>query len=471
MANPLTAIEADVNESIVSTFLQTIITKKDVCEITLLSRGSYGFVFKIRLIEVMDEQIDSPFKTFTIDSNDALTYTYENTFCCKLVPIFEPSNTITIHRSGNPDIKQHTSTRISFNNECNKQRQIYALTNHNLNSVCLPLFYFNIVNLSTDSIFKDIVNFIFVNTGITVTGSSGLQYGISFMPFTPNIHTTLPTSGTTPSTIVFLTGANPIENIKTSIDESYSMYQLDETRIIEIFQRSLFMYPFVSVVSLLMRLYSIGYCHGDLHARNIVVYPTNSGMTRNSQGDIIYFGPTYSLIDTGFAYKHDQQVPADLLSNYESFRRVLNDIITRNAKKIGHNMLTYPPYNWFPQVFMDNITSPNPTLDDNRCRVIFILFQHYTRYRENLEQHKLDILNSLWPGQLDYIRTQNHTISESVVAYIRSLESYGNPLQLFNVYGGRRISRSRSYRFTHKKTNKRRGSKFRHRKSNKRYRK
>ena len=471
MANPLTAIEADVNESIVSTFLQTIITKKDVCEITLLSRGSYGFVFKIRLIEVMDEQIDSPFKTFTIDSNGALTYTYENTFCCKLVPIFEPSITIRIHRSGNPDIEQHTSTRISFNNECNKQRQIYALTNHNLNSVCLPLFYFNIVNLSTDSIFKDIVNFIFVKTGITVTGPVGLEYGISFMPFTPNIHTTDPISGTTPSTIVYLAGAGAIENIKTSIGESYSQYQLDETRIIEIFQRSLFMYPFVSVVSLLMRLYSIGYCHGDLHAGNIVVYPANSGMTRNGQGNIIYFGPTYSLIDTGFAYKHDQPVPADLLSNYESFKRVINDIITRKVKKLGNNMLTYPPYNWFPQVFMDNIESPNPILNNNSCDVIFNLLQYYTRYRENLEQHKLAIFNSLWPGQLDYIRTQNHTISESVVAYIRSLESYGNPLQLFNVYGGRRISRSRSYRFTHKKTNKRRRSKKHRRKSYRRYRK
>jgi hypothetical protein len=63
----------------------------------------------------------------------------------------------------------------------------------------------------------------------------------------------------------------------------------------------------------------------------------------------------------------------------------------------------------------------------------------------------------------------------SVEHYISTLggDNDERNLNTFNVYGGRRIvrSRSRSYHFTHKKTNKRRGSKFRHRKSNKRYRK
>ena len=459
MANPLTAFNADVNEPTVNTLLETISITQGSCEITLLSRGGYGLVFRIRLQEEMREQIDCPFNTFTIDSNGALNNTSDNTFCCKLVPILEQAATITITRPKEIDILQHTSTNLSFNNECNKQRQIYALTNHNLNSVCLPLFYFNIVNLSTESIFTKFIHFVFEQTSITVTNPPGLHYGISFMPFSTNIHTTIPTPRITSSTIVFLTSELANENITTSIHESYSQYQLNEDRIIEIFQRGPFMYPFVSVVSLLMRLYSVGYCHGDLHSGNIVVYPSPSGMTTNSRGDI-YFSPTFSLIDTGFAYKHDQTVPIDVLTNYDSFTRVLNDIITRRAKKLGNNMLTHRPYNWFPRVFMKNIDNPMPTLDETRCKVIFKLFQHYNKYRVNFEIHQLRIFDTLRPGQLESLRIQNRNISESVVEYIRSLQGHGNPLKLFNVYGGRR--RMRSYYSTRKKPKKHTRSMRRH---------
>jgi hypothetical protein len=470
MSNPLTALNADVNESAVNTLLETISRTQGSCEITLLSTGSYGVIFKIRLLQVMGKQPDCPFNTFIINSNGALNYTSDNTFCCKLVPILEQAANITITRPNEVDIQQHTSTSLSFNNECNKQRQIYALTNHNLNSVCLPLFYFNIVNLSTETIFTGFIRFVFQQTSITVTSPPDLHYGISFMPFSPNIHTTIRTPRTTQSTIVLLTGETAIQQITTSINESYSKYQLDEDRIIEIFQLSLFMYPFVSVVSLLMRLYSVGYCHGDLHSGNIVVYPSPSGMTTR-KGVIIYFGPTFSLIDTGFAYKHDQVVPSDFLTNYDSFKAVLNDIITRKAKKLGYNMLTHPPYNWFPQVFMKNIKKP--MLDETRCSVIFKLLQHYDTYRVNFETRQLGIFNTLHPEQLEVLRIQNNTISKSVVSYIRSLQRHGNPLELFNVYGGRRNvrSHSRSYHFTRKKTNKNIRSKKHRRKSNMRYRK
>jgi hypothetical protein len=320
------------------------------------------------------------------------------------------------------------------------------------------LFYFNIVNLSTESIFTQFIRFMFEQTSITVTiQPPGLHYGISFMPFSPNIHTTKRTPRTTPSTIVFLTSELAYQTIINSIEESYAVSKLDENRIIEIFQRSLFMYPFVSVVSLLMRLYSVGYCHGDLHSGNIVVYPSPSGMTTNSQGDI-YFSPTFSIIDTRFAYKHDQIVPGDFTTNYDSFKRVLTDIIIRKAKKLGHNMLTHPPYNWFPRVFMKNIKKT--MLDETICSVIFKLFQHYDTYRVHFETHQLEIFNRLQPGQLEVLRTQNRNISESVVEYIRSLQRHGNPLELFNVYGGRR--RMRSYYSTRKKPKKHKRSMRRH---------
>ena len=57
MANPLTAINADVDEQSVDTLVRNIMKRPDLCEITLLSRGMYGFVFSIRLYEEMDEEI------------------------------------------------------------------------------------------------------------------------------------------------------------------------------------------------------------------------------------------------------------------------------------------------------------------------------------------------------------------------------------------------------------------------------
>lgn len=467
MLNSLKAYNEYVEPSEIVTLVETLDLHKELYDVTLLSLGSYGLICKISLIEEMGQQIDSPFTTLTI-VNDEVSRTSDKTFCCKFVPILEPSAEVTIVISGKSH-RQHASTRLSFTNECNKQRQIYAFTNHNLNSICLPLFYFDIVNLSTDTMVTRFIRNVFEKTNISVTSPMVLQYGISFMPFSPNTYTTSTIPKNTPATTVFLTSELAVENIKPLIDNIYSRNPLNEPRIIEIFQRNLFMYSFVSVVSLLIRLYSIGYCHGDLHEKNIVVYPTSSGMTTNHLGTKIYFTPAYYLIDTGFSYKHNQAVPTDLQTNIESFKRVIYDIITRRTKKIGYNMLNFPAYRWFPNVFIDDITEPQ-MLNEVRCQFIFTLFQHYNTYRETLEQHNLRIFTSSasGPEELENIRRQNHIISESVVGYIRSLQTHGNPLQLFNTYGGRSNTRSRSYHFTHKKTNKRRGSKFRHRKSTRR---
>ena len=129
MANPLTAFNADVNESTVNRLLETIITGSH--EITLLSKGNYGIILKIRLLPVTGRQTDCPFNTFRIDSDSStLHITSDNTFCCKLVPILEQAANITITRPDEDDIQQHTSTSLSFNNECNKQLDLKTKSYH-----------------------------------------------------------------------------------------------------------------------------------------------------------------------------------------------------------------------------------------------------------------------------------------------------------------------------------------------------
>jgi hypothetical protein len=172
-----------------------------------------------------------------------------------------------------------------------------------------------------------------------------------------------------------------------------------------------------------------------------------------------------------------QPIDIESINTYDGFIEVIKFIIITSPKKQdGKNMLEFMWYYWFPKVFVNNIFDSNPTLNEKRCRNIFILFQHFEKYRKNFERRQLDIFNVLVedPDIISQFRNYNASNILSVEHYIRTLGGDNERnLNTFNVYGGRRIvrSRSRSYHFTHKKTNKRRGSKFRHRKSNKRYRK
>jgi hypothetical protein len=486
MANPLTANTINIPTHIVTKLVSDITNNLGLCEITLLARGAYGFIFRIRIPDVPDGPDglktfnDYPFKTFTINPNGDIIFTsqspvssqYFNTFCCKLVPILdgEVSPQITIKVAEHPPIQQHTSTSLSFNNECHKQRHMYALTNRYLNSVCLPLFYFDIVNLSRETILKEFIESVFVTTGITVTHPLGLHYGISFMPFSPNTYETSPIQQNTTIHTFFSTPSG----ITRLQDIIYSLQSFDDRKtalltrhiVKRIFMENKDLYTFISVISLIIRLYCVGYCHGDLHSGNIVVYPEFPSSM--SLDPIDYFMPTFSLIDTGFAYRHGQEVPPDILKNYESFKRVIRNIITNKTKKTNLNMREFTYHTWFSIIFEDSPEfSTSVKLNKLISTTIFRLFQFYERYRVNFERRQLGYFIQKKPGQIEIIREENRVISESVDEYITSL-GIEDQLDLFNRYGGRR--HLHSYDFTRNKSKKIIRNKMNHRKSQKRRR-
>jgi len=264
------------------------------------------------------------------------------------------------------------------------------------------------------------------------------------MPLSPNIDSTTQKKSEIPQSITRETSLVILDSVLGHVH--------DENSVIDIFQRTPYIiYSLVSVISLLMRLYSAGYCHGDLHDGNIVVCPNVSGMTTYRE-HIIYFRPVVTLIDTGFAYKHGQHVPDDFSTNYNSFKSVIIDIITRRAPKLGQNMLTHQPYNWFPKFFMENIDTEKPEVNDDRCNGIFTLFQFCEIYRVNYETRQLHIFNTLHPGQIERIRAQNQQISESVNAYIASIPAISPEAKFiaYNSHGGRR--HLRYYYSTRKQT-------------------
>lgn len=341
-------------------------------------------------------------------------------FCCKIVDI------------------NSQDKAFSFKNECNKQIDMYARTNHNLNAVCLPLFFHSIVSDQTTGPLKPFVGAIYDKYLDKLKPSS--MYGISFMPYSTN-SLSLEGPGLTARDIL------KSELVLTQIDKYIDIFnetgETDEPvelKVIRIFKNSTNIYSFCVVLSLIIRLYFAGYCHGDLHLGNIIVHPYHSGMADTAQW---FFDPTFLLIDTGFAFKHSLDITLNQ-DNYEDFKLIINNLMNTPSPNSDETMMSWGPYFWFSEIFIDGVGKKDNTrvLNDNRCNFIFRLFKYFERYRNNLETYRLSILESSESRLLllSNIRDQNTIFSASVDAYIASITG-GSPkdkLRAYNSHGGHR---------------------------------
>ena len=429
MAHPSTAVTAIIPHEKVYTLLTTILTQAGSYDVTFISRGGYGAVFRI------DVRIDipNPFQTFWVSPEPRIIFTSDNSqihrFCCKIVSI----NTRDDARS--------------FTNECNKQRDIYAKTNHNLNSVCLPLFFHSIVSTQSHQSLIEFIELIY-RQNLDKLPTKSQNFGISFMPYSVNSLTEIAPHNAlsilqTDMIIAYLNSA--------SASARASGNPPDEAAVIHIFQTNTPIYSFVVVVSLLVRLYIAGYCHGDLHLENIIVCDFPSGLINGSGNTYTYLKPTFLLIDTGFAFRHEIRLPENIVGDYNSFKTFIGAFITTEAPKSRLTMLRHGPHTWFPLIFMDPIVG-GFALNENRCQFIFVLFQQFELYRRNLETHISSNTSSrLNPAIIPNIRAENANLIASVDAYIRSIpnSSSKNSLQIYNSLGGRR--RRRNYYYVSKR--------------------
>ena len=152
------------------------------------------------------------------------------------------------------------------------------------------------------------------------------------------------------------------------------------------------------------------------------------------------FYPAFSLIDTGFAFRHGRLPPQPLaLRNYKRFESIMMGIQTIQSPKSHHNMISWRAYHWFPKILMNNVgkISSRPSLDEDRCRFIHNLFCAFERYRNNFETQRISIFTNFEPPRthqelLLNIRTQNLITSRSVDKYIKER------IHAYNSLGGRR---------------------------------
>ena len=421
MANPNTAWRASVSIDDVNRFL-TEILRDNMYSSTYVSSGVYGNVFRIDVD--MRVAAEYPFPTFyiddrrivyTSDSRDALPPPPDHhihRFCCKIMPIYEQTD------------------KVSFTNECMKQQDIYAKTNENLNAVCLPLFFYSTVAATEDSTLMTFIQRIMLTMAPFENDSEMIGIGISFMPYSANSFELPddPSSGRSArdlldSDLVLGEILKPINAIS------------DENSVINLLLTNKHIYSYVVIVSLLIRLYLAGYCHGDLHLGNIIVYNWKSGMTINTTtNEPIYFYPAFSLIDTGFAFRHGRLPHHPLaLRKYKIFESIIMGIQTIRSPKSRHNMISWRAYHWFPKILMNNVGNKSVSLDEDRCRFIHTLFCAFERYRINFENQRISILTKLEPPQthqevLLNIRNQNLIRSGSADKYIKERISQFNSL-------------------------------------------
>ena len=440
MANPNTAVRSVIQKESVNTFLSQIIAPHvpPLFTVEFVNKGVFGNVFSIDV----DIRIQNPFETFWVTPDRRIVTTSNNIylsprdphkhrFCCKLV------------------LTETQDQANSFVTECMKQSDIYAKTN-NLNAVCLPLFFCGVFSdIPGDSV-SMFIKLLLSVTKIEYEGSP--QFGISFMPYIINNLKSYNLDGLPPSLQHFTTSESILGNyediirtINIWVDYKQSppvqTYPDDQT-IIEMFQNNTPIYSYVLVISLIMRLYFAGYCHGDLHLGNIVVYPTPSGMIKGNKEASLpdtYFYPSLLLIDTGYSFRHGHDTSPGRIETYEHFRTFLQKIITAIIPRTGLDMYRHEYYVWVPRIFVD-ITKDGWVINENRCKFIFHLFQRFETFRTTFEVQQSDVAKEIAPCMIEAIETENAMATASVDAYIAAIPgtSPAEQLHKFNIYGGRR---------------------------------
>jgi len=463
MSQPLTLLKNPTDEQVLRFFTMS----HHNYEIEIIKIGGYGLGFCITI----RNPVNNPFRTFmvmrggesrppkngkvrvTVDRIKDTTgigidsHPTEDRIFMKLVPISEDNTKadITITTT---NYKVNASSSTAFTNECNKQKDIYAKTNAHLNSVCMPLFFYTIAEAnsagtsgSAPSSYTVFIENVFKKTDLSIDDIS--KYGIAIMPYSVNYETGDMEDTSNEILEGYVTSKDSVVRNNRILRSFQS--PITEEQVQRLFRDNIGIYLFIVILSLVYRLFVAGYCHGDLHSKNIMLYPSTSSVAETNHipggHSPLVFKKGCLLIDWGFAWRHNANLPTNHL-NYTMFANIIAYIITSNpVKPQGRNMVNWHSYNWFAAMFYDNVygTNPNKIFNDEKCQRIHILFQYFERYRNYHETLQLRLLERLHAGYMRDFITENTEIQDSVHDYILSLP---RGMDDFNLHGGKRHIRS-----------------------------
>jgi hypothetical protein len=293
------------------------------------------------------------------DSYKILTTNNENVVCSKifikLVPISgafkKPKFKLSI-----PDIYPaliSSSTEFDFWNEVNIQTNIYKETNEGLEAVCPPIVYSE--SLDNDKS-MELLNSLFL------LPYSSYDHDMSTDPIFElyNRYKNDPTLKIGIIGMGFTEGYNSL----------FAMFRDNHPNITKYFDLAIYE---------LLRLYVVGYLHGDISLANIMIN-TDYNYTGTNSGRAM-------LIDFGMAFDHEYEDMPDIPV-------ILQRMRTTRTPFTGLTPMEHENYKWFAN-YTTNI--------ENVTRAIRRLITSITSHNEKM----IDMIATTYPDVLAQIRTYN----------------------------------------------------------------
>jgi hypothetical protein len=317
----------------------------------------------------------------TNDSYKILTTNNENVVCSqmfiKIVPIyadksFQPQFDLHIRKMDHwADI--FSSEESEFWNEVRIQNEIYKKTNDNLEPICPPIVFSECLDNATSTALLDML---FDNLDKSDIPADLFRVMMADDPLN-KIATKLklPRYHRIKLGIIgmgFTKGYQSLHSVVRGKDAAEKQPYLD----LAIYE--------------LLRLYSIGYLHGDFSQENIMVNPTYNYTGTNSGRAMI--------IDFGMTFKHNEP-DVDIL-------RILERMRDTRVPFIGIAPTQHRNYNWF--------------------------INYINTYRTRL----VDSLNALRQSVLDHSTAMIHMIRTTYPDLLAQIRAYNKTIGLENIFHG-----------------------------------
>ena len=299
-----------------------------VSDISYFNQGAYGIGYKVNIRDVTKSE-------YNILS---LNNTEESIKCgqlfVKLVPIFDNDSDNETHELITNILDMGATPSKDFLNEIKIQSDVYKKTNANLEAICPPIVYSNVVN-NTEKVSRvqkllsamikqmpNDENKVFLERMKRLyEGYPDIKLGIIAMSFAENYDT-----------------------LRNVLQNTNNLSQK-------------IMYKYLAVYELL-RLYDIGYMHGDYHTQNILIntnYKYNN-LAPQLQGRAL-------IIDYGLAFKNKH-----ISNDINTTASVKLHIMTQEKQpQTNENAYSWDSYKWLLDFLHseNNLNTNYETLNDS----------------------------------------------------------------------------------------------------------
>jgi len=339
--------------------------------VTYFTRGAYGIGFKIQI----KDPSKSNYKILSLNNT-------ENTIRCsqlfvKLSPILDDND------DGKYDSQyEYIDNRLDirptpskeFLTEIKTQNRVYKKTNHNLEAVCPPIVYSNVVNNTSQGARRLLAALI-----DQMSEQNNNDDDDGYLPSFRNLLSELPDMRLGVIAMSFAENYKTLSEVMT--DNTYS-YE----------QKSFYLYR---ATYELIRLYDIGFMHGDYHLYNILI---NTNYQYSHLKGL--FTGRCLIIDFGMTFKKPKKYTNTLTPSEK-----LQKIALEKQPDTEQNAETWPAYKWLLS-FLHNEGNKDRINGSNRFDAT------YKDLQDNILhfQEKMIVkIKEKYPGLIEYVRSVNAT--------------------------------------------------------------